>query len=196
MLELLLVAVAFAFLAAVPTGIPAAGVLAALVAAGRLDPSVAVPVCAAAAVGGRALLMLLAARGARVLPRSAAANLIYARRLLDGRRRVWWAAALLAVPLFPALQVMVVASSAGVRRLPLLVGYGAGRLLTYALAAAAAGAGTAAVSRVAHTGPLRIALSLAFCATPLLLVARVDWQLLVVRRRLRLLRRPPSATRA
>ncbi len=196
MLELLLLAAAFAVLAAVPTGIPAAPVLAALVVAGRVEPLAAVLVGAAAAVAGRALLMLAVDHGARVLPRAAAANLEYARRLLEGRRRVWWAGALLAVPLFPALQVMVVAASAGARRAPLLLGYGAGRLLTYGIAASAAGVGTAAIARIASPGPGRIALSLALCAVSLLVASRLDWRLLVERRRLGLLRRRASAGRA
>jgi hypothetical protein len=195
MLELIILAAAFAFLAAVPTGIPAAAVLAAVVAAGRVEPVAAVVVCAIAAVAGRALLLAAVARGARVLPRSAAANLSYARELL-GSTRIWWAAALLAVPLFPALQVMVVAASAGVRRLPLLVGYGAGRLLMYALAASAAGVGTAAVSRVTHPGVGRIALSLGLCALSLFLASRIDWRLLVERRLLAFVRPHATAVRS
>lgn len=195
MLELLVLAAAFAFLAAVPTGIPAAAVLAALVADGRVHPLAAVVVCATAAVGGRAILLLAVARGARVLPRAAAANLEYARELLASTR-IWWAAALLAVPLFPALQVMVVAASAGVRRLPLLLGYGAGRLLMYSFAASAAGVGSAAVSRVTHPGVGRLALSLGLCALSLLVAVRVDWRLLAERRRLGFVRRRPAPVRS
>ena len=190
--ELVVMVFLFAFLAAVPTGIPAAGVLAALVVDGRLDAWIAVPVLALAAVLGRALLMFAVARGARVLPRSAAANLDYARQLLETQGRVWWAAALLAVPLFPALQVMVVAASAGIRRVPLLLGYGAGRLLTYTIAASAASVSTATVSSLVQPGPWRIALSLALCTASLMIASRFDWRAAVERRRFRFLRRPTT----
>lgn len=173
-----------------PVPLPPSWLILAYLAA-ELDASAAGMVVAGAlgAGAGRAgLAAWTRALGPRLMSSGTRANVDYLASRLHGRRGTLGVAALLAVSPPPAGALY---TAAGVLRINLALVAGAcvaGRLVTYGLGVALAGA---AADQIADrlrgwAQPWLIALGLAALGVALWLLGRIDWRALVERRRLRL----------
>jgi hypothetical protein len=173
-----------------PVPMPPSWLILAYLAA-ELDASAAGMVMAGAlgAGAGRAgLAAWTRALGPRLMSPGTRANVDYLAARLHGRRGTLGVAALLAISPPPAGALY---TAAGVLRINLALVAGAcvaGRLVTYGLGVALAGAAADQIAdRVrGWVQPWLIALGLAALGVALWLLGRIDWRALIERRRLRL----------
>jgi hypothetical protein len=173
-----------------PVPMPPSWLILAYLAA-ELDASAAGMVVAGAlgAGAGRAgLAAWTRALGPRLMSPGTRANVDYLAARLHGRRGTLGVAALLAISPPPAGALY---TAAGVLRINLALVAGAcvaGRLVTYGLGVALAGAAADQIAdRVrGWVQPWLIALGLAALGVALWLLGRIDWRALIERRRLRL----------
>jgi len=173
-----------------PVPMPPSWLILAYLAA-ELDASAAGMVVAGAlgAGAGRAgLAAWTRALGPRLMGPGTRANVDYLAERLHGRRSTLGVAALLAISPPPAGALY---TAAGVLRINLALVAGAcvaGRLVTYGLGVALAGAAADQIAdRVRDWAqPWLIALGLAAVAAALWLLGRIDWRALLERHRLRL----------
>jgi len=141
-----------------------------------------------AGAGRAGLAAWTRALGPRLMGPGTRANVDYLAERLHGRRSTLGVAALLAISPPPAGALY---TAAGVLRINLALVAGAcvaGRLVTYGLGVALAGAAADQIAdRVRDWAqPWLIALGLAAVAAALWLLGRIDWRALLERRRLRL----------
>jgi len=149
---------------------------------------VVVAAAAGAAVGRTILAAWTRALGPRLMSAGTRDNVAYLGERLHGRRSTWGVATVLAVSPPPSGALY---TAAGVLRVNLGLVFGAclaGRLVTFGLAVAAAGAAADDLADRLRdwAGPAPIALGLFAMVGALWLLGRIDWRATIARRRPRL----------
>ena len=145
------------------------------------------------AAAGRTLMVWAARRaGPRLMGPATRANVDYLAGRLHGRRGTWGAAALLALSPPPATALYIAAGLVRINLAVVAAACFAGRLVTYGIAVAVVGAAAAEIAdRLrASVGPWSVTLGVLVVAASLWLLTRIDWRLLLERRRLRVRVRP------
>ena len=155
----------------------------------------AVAVGVAGAATGRVLFALAIRHGAgRLIHGRLARNMDFLRDYVERKRHATRFLALLAMaPVNPALAIFATAGALRLRLTPIVAGYAVGRAAVFGWAVWTAGVAARSLERVLrdNASPLPLAAGLLLALAPLVVVAQIDWRVLVEERRIRVLPRSP-----